>query len=210
MPDTEFAPEIHAERWEPRTVGDARDAISDTRERISATLDAIEARIDDTKAEIRRRADVLRPVRERIVADPWRALAIGAGAGLALGLLTGGSDEPKPRRSRGRRARAAARKRAREYRAEHEPQRRVARQIDHWEDELREIPENVRELPDKIRQIPEKVSDVAQDVRDYTEERLAPSQHASMGERFVDHLLHALADAVTDGLSQRFRRAATD
>src|SRR5512143_3716459 len=102
MPDTDFAPEIHPAPREPRNVNDARDAISDTRERIATTLDAIEARIQDTKAEIRRRADVLRPVRERIVADPWRALAIGAGAGLVLGLMTAGRQQSG--RARRRRA----------------------------------------------------------------------------------------------------------
>ncbi len=91
MPDTEFAPEYQSD-FQPRSIGDARDAIADTRERIASTLDQIEHRIDDTKDEIRRRADVLRPARERIRANPWGAVAAGAGAGFVLGLLTGRDD----------------------------------------------------------------------------------------------------------------------
>ena len=214
MPDTDFAPEIHRLPVEPRSVGDAREAIVNTRERISATLDAIEARIEDTKAEIRRRADVLRPVRERIVADPWRALAIGAGAGLVLGLMTGGDDEADRQRRRRRRRQRPAQHRAEanrstgEWRSEEE---RNGYPQGGWRDELRELPEKVREIPEKVREIPETVSDVAHEVRDYAEDRLARTrENVSTRERFVEHLLHALIGAVSDGLSQRFRRAATD
>ena len=108
MPDTEFAHDALEVRAQPRSVVDAREAIAQTRERISATLDAIELRIDETRQNIRRKADVLRPVRQRISAAPWTALGIAAGAGLALGLLTGGdSDEDgrAPERARARRRR---------------------------------------------------------------------------------------------------------
>ncbi len=91
MANTDFAPDARTE-YEPRNVDDARDAIADTRDRISATLDEIEHRIDDTKQEIQRRADVFRPARERIRANPWGAVALGAGAGFVLGLVTGGDD----------------------------------------------------------------------------------------------------------------------
>ncbi len=88
MPDTDFAPDRAV--YEPQNLDDARDAIADTRDRISATLDAIEARIDETKQDIRRRVDVLRPVRERVQANPWGALGVSIGAGFAIGLLTRG------------------------------------------------------------------------------------------------------------------------
>lgn len=221
MPETEFAPDINHEVAEPRSVDDARDAIADTRERISATLDAIEARIDDTRAEIRRRADVLRPVRERIVADPWKALAIGAGAGLLLGLVTGGGDEKEKSRPSGRgrgrghhRSRSEARAqrarderllRAMEGRRHREPDRGV---LDDQEEEIRELPGRVaqyaREKEEEVREIPARVADYARDKVSSAE------RFASTRERIVDHLLTALAGAVTDGLSKRFHRSATD
>lgn len=125
MPDTEFAPDLNAGERQPTSVSDARDQIFDTRERISETLDQIETRIVDTKQELRRKADVLRPVRERIRMDPWKALAIAAGAGLVLGLLVGArDDEEEPRHRRPHRSLALA------------AGRTVGREAEEWRDDF--------------------------------------------------------------------------
>ncbi len=176
MADNDFAPEL---ALEPRSVGDAREAIEQTRERISATLDEIETRIDETRQEIRRRADVLRPVRERISAAPWRALAIGASAGLVLGLLTGSggdADEEDEAERRARRARHERKAHPRGSGREHETTYGSARMHVHG--------------------------------RRYGSHARAGAREqgrASVQERIVNHLLDALAGAVSDGISSRIR-----
>jgi ElaB/YqjD/DUF883 family membrane-anchored ribosome-binding protein len=77
----------------PRTVDEARTAVERSRERISSTLDRLEDRIVDKKHEIQDRADVLRPVRERVMERPLTAVAIAAGVGVLLGSLGGRHDE---------------------------------------------------------------------------------------------------------------------
>jgi ElaB/YqjD/DUF883 family membrane-anchored ribosome-binding protein len=78
---------------EPRTVGEARDAVERSRQRISSTLDQLEDRIVEKKHEIRERVDVLRPVREQIAERPFTALAVAAGVGALLGSIGGGADD---------------------------------------------------------------------------------------------------------------------
>jgi hypothetical protein len=78
---------------EPRTVGEARDAVERSRERISSTLDRLEDRIVEKKHELQERVDVLRPVRERVVQRPLTAVMVGLGVGAFLGSLGGGDDE---------------------------------------------------------------------------------------------------------------------
>jgi len=80
---------------EPTTADEARHAIEETRGRISATLDAIEDRIQVKKEELKDKADVLRPVKDRIRSNPWQSLGVALGAGLVLGFATGGSSDSK-------------------------------------------------------------------------------------------------------------------
>ncbi len=222
MPDTEFAPDALDVTQRPQNVDDAREAIAQTRERISATLDAIELRIDETKDDLRRKVDVLRPVRERIGAAPWTALGIAAGAGLALGLLTGGSDDQKRTRARSRRHRH---ERARA--TSHGPD--VGDWIERGE---RALQRGGREMGDWIERGEhalergertvahrgeELLSSLRGDGRDQPRARKDryERQHRDQGknslqERLVDHLLQALAGAISDGISTRFRRKMID
>ncbi len=194
MPDIEFAPDGLDVTAQPRSVGDAREAIAQTRERISATLDAIELRIDETKQDIRRKADVLRPVRERIGASPWTALGIAAGAGLALGLLTGGDSEEEER--------ATARERRRRLRH----QRHAARAQRHeggprdWSDQGGEGALTLRDARGH--------DSMLEDVEEH--QHRAGHGRTSLQERVLDHLLHALSSAISDGLSARIRRKLLD
>jgi len=182
MPDTEFAPDALDVTAQPRSVEDAREAIAQTRERISATLDAIELRIDQTRQDIRRKADVLRPVRERIGAAPWTALGIAAGAGLALGLLTGGDSRADDEHAR---ERARARRRARHLRHEH------ASGGNHGE-----------ESADARAGV--KLQKWMQAVRAERRGR------ASAQENLLHHLLPALSGAISAGISARIRRRMMD
>jgi ElaB/YqjD/DUF883 family membrane-anchored ribosome-binding protein len=77
----------------PRTVDEARDAVERSRQRISSTLDQLEGRIVDKKHELQEKADVLRPLRERIIEHPFTAVAVGAGVGMLLGVLGGGGND---------------------------------------------------------------------------------------------------------------------
>jgi ElaB/YqjD/DUF883 family membrane-anchored ribosome-binding protein len=79
-----------ASSHDPRTVDEARDAVERSRQRISSTLDQLEDRIVEKKHEIQDRADVLRPVRERIAQRPFTSVAIAIGVGAVLGSLGGG------------------------------------------------------------------------------------------------------------------------
>ncbi len=188
MPQNEFAPELAVE---PRSVDDAREAIEQTRERISATLDEIETRIDATKQELRRRADVLRPVRERIGASPWTALAIGAGAGLALGLLTGGSDDDSQAEKRGPRRKRGQR-----------PERAD------WQDRHGRNSAGTHEHETDYGTSRLHVHGDGPSGRAWVE---APGRgRGSMPERIVDHLLDAVAGAVSDGISSRIRKTLLD
>jgi ElaB/YqjD/DUF883 family membrane-anchored ribosome-binding protein len=118
----------------PQTVDEAREAVERSRERISSTLDALEGRIVDKKHELQDKADVLRPVRERVVARPFTAVAVGLGVGALLGSLGGGDDEADVQRSRSGRERGRLiedddRRELREWRrARRERLRAVARQ----------------------------------------------------------------------------------
>lgn len=89
----------------PRTVDEARDAVERSRQRISSTLDTLEDRIVEKKHELQDRADVLRPVRERIAHRPFVFVAAAIGVGALLGSLGHGSasrrDAPRGRRGRG-------------------------------------------------------------------------------------------------------------
>jgi ElaB/YqjD/DUF883 family membrane-anchored ribosome-binding protein len=76
----------------PRTVDEARDAVEQSRQRISSTLDQLEGRIVEKKHELQDRADVLRPVRERIAERPFTTIAVAVGVGALLGSLGGESD----------------------------------------------------------------------------------------------------------------------
>lgn len=87
---------------EPRTVGEARDAVERSRQRISSTLDALEGRIVEKKHELQEKVDVLRPVRDQIAERPFTAVAVGLGVGVLLGSLGGGSDDEHEHRRSGR------------------------------------------------------------------------------------------------------------
>lgn len=93
----------------PRTVDEARDAVERSRQRISSTLDTLEDRIVEKKHELKDRADVLRPVRDRITARPLVAVAVAVGVGALLGRLGGGPDaDADVRRGRSGRVRGTA------------------------------------------------------------------------------------------------------
>jgi ElaB/YqjD/DUF883 family membrane-anchored ribosome-binding protein len=74
---------------EPRTVGEARQAVERSRQRISTTIDALEDRIVDKKHEVQDRLDVLRRARDQVRRRPLLAVAVAAGAGMLLGSLGG-------------------------------------------------------------------------------------------------------------------------
>ena len=80
-------------RAEPRTVEEARRAVEQSRERMSDTLDAIEGRLVAKKQELTDRMDVMRPVKQRVRARPWPAIAIAFGIGVLLWKLRGSHGE---------------------------------------------------------------------------------------------------------------------
>lgn len=209
MPDTEFAPDLNEVERQPTTVDDARDQIYETRERISATLDQIESRIVDTKQELRRKADVLRPARERIRLEPWKALAIAAGVGLALGLLTGGHEKRSPK---GRRTMASRHRRSRGAIASGPTGRGIQHKAEEWRDELED---DLHDSRDAIASAGRKLKSKAEDWRDEIEDEVhdqdvkRPARRGpEFRERVAHHLLRSLAGAISDGVSSRLRHAA--
>lgn len=121
----------------PQSTEEARRAVEEARGRISSTIDAIEDRVEEAREGLKERLDVLRPVRDRIRRNGWKAVGVAFGAGLALGLLTGGEDRDlidederrelrrwrAERRSRLRQREAHAWERRGEDEREHEPRR---------------------------------------------------------------------------------------
>jgi ElaB/YqjD/DUF883 family membrane-anchored ribosome-binding protein len=115
----------------PRTVDEARDAVEQSRQRISSTLDQLEGRIVDKKHELQEKADVLRPLRERVIEHPFTAVAAGVGVGVLLGVLGGGGDdeaEARVGREGGGRPRVRSGRMSGEDRAELRQWRRARRQ----------------------------------------------------------------------------------
>lgn len=73
-----------------RTVDEARREIDQTRERLTATLDRLGEHIELKKDELRERADVLKPVRQRVRMDPLPMLGLAFGVGVLAGVLRRG------------------------------------------------------------------------------------------------------------------------
>jgi ElaB/YqjD/DUF883 family membrane-anchored ribosome-binding protein len=90
---TEAAPE-------PRSTGEARQAIEATRGRISATLDDLETRLEAKKDAIRDRFDVVTPARARIRQRPWAVVGGALAVGLLLGLAAATPDARRHKHDR--------------------------------------------------------------------------------------------------------------
>ena len=77
------------------------DRVERVKASLSARFDELKRRIDDAKDRL--------VVRGYIIANPWRAVAIGALAGVVFGSVSGGSKKPgrEPEEARGRIASAA-------------------------------------------------------------------------------------------------------
>jgi hypothetical protein len=80
-------------RAEPRTVEEARRAVQASRARMSDTLDEIEQRLVSKKQQIENRMDVLRPIKKRVRARPWPALAVAFGVGVLLWKMRADEEE---------------------------------------------------------------------------------------------------------------------
>lgn len=100
----------------PQSVAEARLVVEASRQRISATLDELEDRFIDRKQQLRRRLDVVRPVRRFVGRRPLAGVALAAGAGLLLGVLGRGSDEEEEEAELGEAEVAAIRRWRRERR----------------------------------------------------------------------------------------------
>ena len=61
-----------------------------TRAGIESTLEAMKTKVTGEVEEAKRQLDVPERIRDKVRADPWRALAVAAGVGLGLALLTSG------------------------------------------------------------------------------------------------------------------------
>jgi ElaB/YqjD/DUF883 family membrane-anchored ribosome-binding protein len=79
-----MAERVAIQRAEPRTVDEARRAVAESRERMSDTLDAIEGRLVAKKQQLSDRMDVMRPVKQRVRARPWPAIAVAFGIGVLV------------------------------------------------------------------------------------------------------------------------------
>jgi len=71
-------------RDHPQTVEEARRAVEASRDRMADTLEAIEDRLVSKKQQIENRMDVMRPVKDKVRARPWPALAVAFGVGVLL------------------------------------------------------------------------------------------------------------------------------
>ena len=82
----------HGSVWrdDPQTVEEARRAVEASRGRMADTLEAIEDRLVSKKQQIENRMDVMRPVKDRVRARPWPALAVAFGVGVLLWRLRRG------------------------------------------------------------------------------------------------------------------------
>ena len=91
-----MAERVALHRREPSTVEEARQAVEESRERMSDTLDAIEGRLVAKKQQISDRMDVMRPVKQRVRARPWPAIAVAFGVGIVLWKLRHRGDDGEP------------------------------------------------------------------------------------------------------------------
>ena len=79
----------HATRERPRSPEQARREINETRGRLSATLDRIGEQLEHKKQELREKADLARPVREKVREQPLVMAGAAFAAGVVIGLLRG-------------------------------------------------------------------------------------------------------------------------
>ncbi len=93
--------EGRAEQSPPRDREEARRRIHETRDRMASTVDRIGEQIETKTEKLRRKADVITPVRERVRDRPLPMVGVAFAAGLVVGLLRGGggsSEEAEPER----------------------------------------------------------------------------------------------------------------
>lgn len=77
----------------PQTVDDARAEVAASRERMADTLDEIEQHLVSKKEQIEQRLDVMRPLKDKVRARPWPALAVAFGVGVLLWRLRRDGDQ---------------------------------------------------------------------------------------------------------------------
>jgi ElaB/YqjD/DUF883 family membrane-anchored ribosome-binding protein len=74
----------------PKTVAEARREIDATRERLAANLDRLGRHLGSKTDELRRRADIVRRVKQGAAARPLRSVGVAFAAGVLIGLWRGG------------------------------------------------------------------------------------------------------------------------